>query len=362
MAVKGAALAEGYEIVRESIDDRIDDAIAILNETRHNATADAKRCQWMYFENPAGKAQLWVAKSGGELVGFAALVPRRVYVEGQVRRAWITADLSVVRAHRRKGIAGAMRRAAREAIDAGEVDLLYGHPNSKSSGAHRKAGYQCIGEMRRYALVLCTQPYLRKVLRNRTLAGMAARLADPLLGLTRRTRVDASLQIEEVQSFGPEFDDLDRVSTARQGGIIGVRDHRYLQWRYRSVPEQWTAVLAARRGGVLCGYAVLRKPGPSAPGSAAGTYELIDLFPYYDPAVVSTLIAAAIDTARRAGKTSVSASLLDSNPVIPALRRAGFRLRGDRSNMFTYASADRPWHDLVASGYAWYIWDGDRDI
>jgi ribosomal protein S18 acetylase RimI-like enzyme len=346
--------ADGYEIRRENIEDRIDDAIAILNETRQSATADEARCRWMYLQNPAGVAQLFTAVAAGRVVGFAALVPRRMYAAGAVHSAWHTADLSVSISHRRRGIAGAMRKAARQAVDRGEVEFLYGHPNSKSAGAHRKAGFRAIGDMQRYALVLRSQSYLQRVVRVPIVARGLGLAVDPFLGLSRLRKMPRDFSLEEVQRFDQSYDELDREALSRQGGIFGVRDAAYLNWRYLDVPGQNIRCIALRERGKLRGFAAMRHRDEVA--------EIVDIFPCWDHRVVWALLGTCAGHARRRGAKSISAALLHSNPVISMLKDAGFRPRAERSRMFAYAASSCPFRDAVLAGHAWYIWDGDRDI
>lgn len=345
---------EDVEIRRESAAERIEDAVKILNETRLHASADGERCRWMYLRNPAGVAQLWTAVAADRCVGFAALVPRRMYVEGAARTAWITADLSVLPAYRRRGLAGAMRSAARRAVDAGEVDILYGHPNDKSSGAHRKAGFAEIGEMCRYAAVVRTESYVARLVPVASLARMLAEALDSCLGLAARVRIPRGISVEPVERFDARFDALDATESRRMPGIVGVRDAAYLNWRYFELPGESIRVLAATSLGTLRGYAVMRYRVDAA--------EILDLFPYSDARVVTALLASCLSAAQKEHMRSVSASLLEENPVIPLLRRMGFRMRADHSRMFAYAAAGSPWASSARLRRAWYIWDGDRDI
>lgn len=328
----------------------LDLAVDILNETRKVAGTDRERCRWLYLDNPDGQATIWIAREAGEVAGFAALVPRRMRVDGDDRVAWNTADLSVRAPFRRRGIATALRTRAREAIDAGQVDLLYGNPNGKSEGAHRKAGYVALGEMRRWVRVIAAAPYAARVL-PAPLARAVGRVVDPLLargGASGRHEVERQAALR----FDERFDEL--FAAAHVGRrVVGVRDHRYLAWRWGANPLDDLAVYTASDGRELRGYLVCRRRGD--------TVEILDIFPP-EAEVAGDLVRAVIADAAAAGVARVDAGLLDDSPLAPILRRRGFVLRPGVSRMFAYASPEVPWREPVTRGRDWLAGDGDRDV
>src|SRR5579872_5481225 len=131
---KTAATYEVQEIPANSVGESI---IALFNQTRRYKR-DATRFDWLYFKNPDGPAVLWTVKESatGELAGFTVALPRRMLVDGIVRCCWNCADFSIHPNHRSLGPAIKLRRAAKDAINAGQVDFLYAHPNEQMEVIH----------------------------------------------------------------------------------------------------------------------------------------------------------------------------------------------------------------------------------
>lgn len=335
----------------------IDDAVAILSATRRHAVVSRRRCEWMYRDNPDGDATVWLARerATGVVAGFAALLPRRMRVDGEDRRAWNTADLSVRADYRRRGIASALRTRAREAVDAGVVDFLYGNPNARSEGAHRKAGYVCLGAVRRYVKILDPGAHAGRVL-PASLARSLGRVAAPFLrvldGEALGPRGAALACGWRPLEFDERFDELFETSPVARR-VVGVRDARYLRWRYRDNPVDDLAVVVAERGVRLFGYAVVRH--------AADGLEILDLFPQTTE-VAPALLRALFAEGRRQRQRAVTATLLEDGPLIPLLRELGFRRRPGSSNMFAYAPTDASWAAPVHAGSAWLALQGDRDV
>jgi len=338
--------------------DCIEEARAILVDTRRSGGFEAERQRWLYLDNPDGEATLWLAYAGAELAGYAALIPRRVRVDGVMKRAWNTADLSVRGDFRRLGIATELRRRARSSVDRGAADLLYGNPNLKSEGAHRKAGFACLGEVERYAKVLRSSEYAARFVPLAAISRAVGCVFDPVLraidgeGQLQRL-ADVGIRRIPDDAFDSRFDEL-FASAPMPRPIVGVRDQSYLQWRYGQNPLDDHTVLIAERGATLVGYLIARQRGPDL--------QLVDLFPPQDDAVASSLLAALFSLGRAAHARSVTLTALQGHPILPLLQRVGFRLRKGHSHMFAYAAPGSNFSVRVASGGLWAAMDGDRDV
>ncbi len=336
--------------------DALDIAVDLLNDTRPGHPTTRERCRWLYLDNPDGEATIWLALEGDAVAGFAALLPRRVSVDGRVLRGWNTADLSVRAAFQRRGIASELRARARAGVDAGEVEFLYGHPNAMSQGAHRKAGFTQLGETRRFVRVVHSGAYAGRYLPPRA-AAFAGALVDPLLNVVRvdtRPRRTYVVEPATVLEFDERFDEL-AARPLNHRRVVGVRDASYLTWRYGRNPlDDLSMLTATSREGRLEGYLIHRR--------REGVVELLDLFPGHPARLVTALVDALVTVVRRAGAASISATLLESHPLVPVLTGHGFWRRPERTPVFAYAPAAAPWHDAVTQGAVWFAGEGDRDV
>ncbi|MEX0827501.1 MAG: hypothetical protein WD005_00965, partial [Haliea sp.] len=153
--------------------------------------------------------------------------------------------------------------------------------------------------------------------------------------------------------FDERFDRLFEAS-APTSGIVGVRDARYLNWRYRDNPLYESHVLMSEQGGRLQGYLVFTESG--------GMLNVKDVFPPGNSSSVRDLIAEAIRLGYRRRVASISFTALEGNPVLPLFEEFGFRLRQDGSQMFAYAPAASPIREMITRAESWYLTVGDRDV
>lgn len=345
-----------FRVYEERIDKALDEAMATLNANRDHVVG-LDRFDWLYRQNPDGEAVLWSIRKEetGEMVGFTVCLPRRMLVDGQEQICWNGADFSVHRRFRTLGIAAKLRRAAKEAVDAGRVSFLYAHPNARMQIVHERVGHTPVGTMIRYAKPLRSEPYLKRRLKSDTLSRLAAMAVDPLLGVQsreRRHRFLHSTQVVQRVAFDDRFDSL--FEQACHGHrLIGVRDAKYLDWRYHQNPLYDTHAVLAEIDGRLLGYALFVTEGT--------VVHVKDIFAG-DRAVELDLVARLIKHVREEGFHSISAGVLEGHPVVDTLLRFGFHQRPDNSHMVAYAPQQSPLADFIYSRNTWLISVGDRDL
>ncbi len=316
------------------------------------------RMEWLYRQNPDGGAVIWTVRANGEdeVAGFTVALPRRMVVDGQQRICWNGADFSILPAYRTLGLAIKLRRAAKEAIDCGRADFLYAHPNERMAVIHARVGHTALGKMVRYARVLRSEAYWSERTRNRSAGWLLGKVTDPLLRLAgRELRHRRSLAVRIVPNarFDDRFDHLFGDTTAGHR-VVGVRDARYLNWRYADNPLYRTDAVIAEEGKRLRGYLLFVVE--------QGTAHVKDIYPPGDDVVSRDLIATLLRHAYEQRLRSVSFVALESNPVLACFREFGFRQRPGTSQMFVYAHKDSAWQNAVMDCNAWFLTVGDRDI
>lgn len=345
-----------FAVCRERLDVAASEAGTLLNETR-DREFDASRLHWLYRQNPDGETILWSIRevATGEMVGFTVALPRRMAIDGELRTCWNCADFSIRKKYRTLGLAQKLRRAAKDAVDAGQVDLLYAHPNARMAVVHCRVGHRPVGRMQRYARLLRAGRYLRAKRGAAPAAALAGTVIDASMRLAygeARRKPACRLHVVEHVEFDERFD---RLFAEHAGGrrIVGVRDATYLNWRYRDNPDYASHAVLAVEGGALCGYLLFAVEG--------GAGHIKDVFPP-DGLIAGDLVAAVLNEGRRRGLTSMSMVLLDGHPLISALARFGFRRRKESYEMFAYTSPGGPWHDFLFQPESWLITVGDRDV
>ncbi len=355
--MNSVATAIQYDVIRErSLGPIRDELVGVFNQTR-SRKVNADRFEWLYHQNPDGHAVIWSLRRSdtGEMVGFTACIPRRMIVNGEERLAWIGSDFSVLPKYRTLGLATKLRRAAKSAIDAGEIDFLYAHPNDRMAVIHQRVGHANIGSIQRYAKLLSTGPILQEYSRSRLLADVGKTILDPALRLTDPqvlSRRQYTICEESELRFGEQFSRLFH-EVRPERGIIGVRDADYLHWRYGQNPLADFRLLTAHKGNRLSGFLIY--------SVIDDAIVVQDVFPA-TTALVRDLFSEVTRIGRQRQLQSATFTVLEETPLQQAVCRCGYHRRAERSQMFTYAADDSDWAHEVVEGGEWYITVGDRDV
>ena len=346
-----------FEVHQEPITTGYREALALLNATRQHVI-DERRFEWLYRQNPDGEAVLWSVRDAktGEMAGFTVALPRRVVVDGEIKVCWNCADFSMHPKYRTLGPAIKLRRAAKDGVDAGQVEFLYAHPNARMAKIHDRVGHRPVGRMVRYSFVLKSASYLEARIGPQWLAKAIGGVIDPCLrmaGRASRHRAATETRLISPARFDERFDRLfaSAVTSAR---VIGVRDSAYLTWRYADNPLYESHVLVAENDDDLRGYLVYTVQ--------ENTANIKDIFPPHDVTAVRDLIAAMIGKGRELGLQSLSFTCLEGNSVTALFREFGFRPRPDTSQMYAYAPGNSGLSTIVNDPGSWFLIVGDRDV
>jgi hypothetical protein len=313
-----------------------------------NVTIPHERFDWLYTRNPDGRATAWfvVDERSGHIAGCTAVFPRRMQVRGLASPvvAWNCGDFCILPKYRVGGAAIKLRRAARDAVDAGVIPFLYAHPNDRMLQIHLRVGHQPLGRMIRLA----------RPIRVGDNEGLVGRLGTMALRSARLDRVAFGRDAYSVESgsLPEELDELFERCRSTLGTAL-IRDARYLRWRFLDCPLHSYRFVLARRGSRLTGYLAF---------SVANNQLFVKDWLGVDARAVRTLFSAAIDEACSAGVSSVSVTLLETHRDVRLIQRLGFFGRPETSTSITYAAESLPWRADVMSADAWYMTVGDRDV
>lgn len=334
-------------VIREAdLSSELDVMRATYEANRESPGAPA-RFPWLYLQNPDGRATAWLAVDdrSGAVAGFTAVFPRRIRVAGRKDPvvAWCCGDFSIHKRYRTMGVAVKLRRAAKDAVDAGLVPFLYAHPNDRMLAVHIQAGHRQMGRMRRFVKPLSVGSGATAVLTRAALRPLGRNaFVWPRSDAEWITRAPLPADVSEID---------DRV--ARTSGTALVRDTTYLDWRFAGFPLDPIEVLVARRRGRPVAYVAV--------ALRDGTAFVKDWL-----AVDATAFADAwtmvIDAARRRGAARISVTALETHPDLPRLRWFGFFEREERASaVVTYAAPGGDFEGVL-DPRSWTMTVGDRDV
>jgi GNAT superfamily N-acetyltransferase len=128
-----------------------DDLPAVIDVARAAlgwTDADAAFLRWKHLGNPYGESPMWVAESGGAIVGFRAFLRWRFRrADGTVLRAVRAVDTATAPGLQGRGIFTRLTLGALDELHADGVDLVFNTPNARSLRGYRKMGWQELGRL-----------------------------------------------------------------------------------------------------------------------------------------------------------------------------------------------------------------------
>jgi GNAT superfamily N-acetyltransferase len=309
---------------------------------------------WQYLRNPDGQALTWVATDCDtkRIIGVAAAFPRRLYCSGADARGYVLGDFCIDPSHRSLGLAVALQRACLEALSTGDADFVFDFPSRTMLAVYTRLGIEATGAMIRYAKPLRADRKIANRVPVPAIAHALSAVANAGLRLRDSRIRDAGEYTIAVES-GPwqeEFTQATRKWSASVG-ICLARTAAYLNWRYNDHPQQQYQMLAARRGGTLCGYLLLHRNGSDA---------TIDDLVGEDDSVRAALLMEAIALARQHRLQTLSAPWLSAAAGEQLFNRSGFRPRESISLVtLTLPQASRRLPGEAKA--SWYLTHGDRE-
>jgi len=336
--------------------------IRILQNNRSAEKLDySKRYEWIYLNNPIGKAKAWIIWNDqkNEPVGFTGVFPREIFVDQEKYICWNCGDFSIEKRYRTLGVALKLRRAAKEAVDNGLVPFLYAHPNEKMEVIHLKVGHHKIARMMRFALPLRVNKTLKKFI---PVKGLLPVLAAPLNFILRlkysfrpflglNGRISDNVQISE---------DLEQLffRMVEEFPVVGSRDRAYLQWKFAENPNFHYSRFDMFYKKTLVGTIFFLEKG----NVVSIVDILIDDLRRFGEQLIRLFINSVFKN--HAEIQTISFILQEYNPFITLLKKIGFKYRDDATSaVISYANPEiQPQLAFkVLEGKNWYMTVGDRD-
>lgn len=320
------------------------------------AAGDSARFDWFYKANPAGPGQLSLLRcNSGPPVGALGVCPRRFAVNDRPTTAGVLVDFVVVPAHRTGLPALQLQKAARSRASK-DMGFLYGLPDTKAVATFKRLGYTVHFEVPRYARVLQTRPYLARIMATIfarpvgfVLDGINAALLRARIFIQRLLNTACrDTQAGWAEEIGEEFEQL-WTDFAKETLCIGVRDARFLRWRFGSRPGFSYRALVVRRKSTsrLCAYFIceIGENGITIKDclSLGGRTEWLH-----------ALDVLCLE-ARRLLAPVLYIDIAAPGHVVEAFRSAGFRRRSARPFFAMVGDTD-------LGSAAWYITQADEDI
>jgi GNAT superfamily N-acetyltransferase len=316
--------------------------------------SDESFWDWHYLQAPykePEKLPIWVARSGGQIVGQVGTIPVEVNVEGVRRKAIWILDMIVAPEFRRRGLAKKLVNAAHEICPFGLV--INTEAQVGSTKLLQDAGYQIIVNVPRFHKPLFPANDIREISKIDLLRKTVNLAFAPF-----RPRFKENKNVRAVESFDRSFETF-WAQAATQWSCAVQRDVKYLEWQFSRQPAKKFDIIGYYEGAKLLGYAVLffRKPGAHGAVPKAAISDIC-YHPDNPVKIIDALLQESLRIAveRQAGGlvTDALAALVEER-----LERFGF-WRVKNPLQFMVKSDGR--QDLLNDPKKWFLTRGDSDI
>lgn len=314
--------------------------------------------RWAYEQSPYSANRCWFVETANQQrVGFTALMPRRMQVDGRVCDVGQAANLNVVAEHRGTAAAVKLQRAVTAHVDDSDLAFAFGITRN-AVAVQRRAGYHDLGAFSRWIKYFRTEHKLRSRIPWNGPRRAVAGVLDLGLRLTAAEtwrRLPTGWQVQHEPAFDERFDALWEAA-APNVGITTERTSPYLNWRFGLDPQRQYRTLAVQDAqGRLQGYAIYLYPDPEQQLPFGAIIDLLAV----DRVALDVLLASVCSHLRRGGAYGVQLLSFTSPLVEAALNHSGFFRRDSDFHLMVHLHPDlksreaelldrRRWHLIEA--------------
>ncbi len=319
---------------------------------------DPRVWTWEFMENPDGKAFIYVAEEEGRIAGHFADIPRRFWVEGEMVLGTLSLDLMVHPGLRRRGVFFELGNHAARRVREGRRLFMTAYPiRQQTIKGLKKIGWEEIVELPVLVYPIRFRGIVGRYFRipgaGFLLGGMARIIHFLLFRQKGRNWEDGRIKIDQVHEMDEAFDEfLEKASSLTP--VMGVRDRKYMTWRYFKHPTRSYTLYRALRAGEMAGYIVLRKVDLLQFNSAV----IVDLLAL-DEDALEALVLRGIEWSGEEGVDLLAFMAPRSHPSCAKLKSMGF-LQSPKAFLFMIYPHGRK-SDLLQQE-KWYVTWGDTDV
>ena len=311
-----------------------------------------KLLEWAFgdycFKCPM-KSSFFVVRYAQSIVGCCGVVERKMKIGEEIFVSGYPNNFLIDKKHRSLGPA---LKVQKNVMNLKIYQLVYAIPNDKSDGVLKRAGYQQIGKMERWVLVLKTEKYLRKVFKRPVFLRSITVAADLLLsakyvfkGINKK-----NITADIIDAFDERFDALWEKAN-KNYEIVGERCSEYLNWRFTNYPViDYKIFVLQDLNSNLIAYLVFYK-------SKLG-YVIEDLFAESEKDYVY-LLEQFLKFSKKQSIDAISIRFFGKEEVFTALDDVGFKKRSDSNSVLVFSKNK---NDEIYNKDNWFLTAADMDV
>ena len=324
--------------------------------------------KWMFTENPAGAAKIWVADHNGKIAGQYPFVITDMKVGDKVLKTAQNIELMTHPDYRRQGMFVKLERTALKGVEKNDIHIAYGFPNAAAYPGHLKSDwfdvcpYQ-IG-FKSFNLKKILNAYSDNKISNKFVE-IFGNLVFKLFYRGKKASIVKGVKISKINSFDNRFDDFWK-TVSNEYQIITVRNKDYLNWRYVKVPDISYTIFAAEENNKICGYIVLRCVDEDKNLKSGSIFDI--LVSSDRPEIASLLISKAIDFFKKENVDYIICFMIANKKLRKIFRKSGFmfpksllKLFADEGIFIAYSSHPEITQDFFKDENNWFVQLGDSD-
>ena len=302
------------------------DLTAVLTFMQHvqpQINRSIELLEWQYLESPAGPGQIFTLWDDKILAAVYCAATQQVQVERAIFPARMVQDVMTHPHYRGRGF---LHRLATTCLEEIKKDGAIGYtfPNELSQGSFRRTGWTELYQIPLRSKYINSTP-------------------PPSLG---------SVSVQELQGyFSPS---ASRIWDSSNLDVGVVRDHKFLNWRYKKPGQEYRSYLLNSNQGIL----VLKLYDNGSKRSL----HICELFVNAElPLLVYDGLYFAESIARHYGAQSLTAWLGPHHPYAPYFLDAKFPLAVE-SKRFMFVTGPDTILATVEKSSRWHISQGDSDV
>ncbi|MFK8077030.1 MAG: hypothetical protein AB8B84_10625 [Granulosicoccus sp.] len=352
-----SAKLPGYSVrVENYMPDNDTESWLMLGLSHKDIHSAHRRTQWMYENNPAGRAVICTIRhnESEKEIGMLALSKRQIKTRSGIHSSGIFCDLVTDRSHRTLGPAIKLMQEALNNAKSHSLRRIYGWPNEKSVVLFKRLPSAKLGRVDIYRRYFNWSSIFSDHLPRlpAQVLGAVFKFADNTLQWVLEQVNRQLYQVREISEFDQHFDALWSTASERYEEI-GVRNAEFLNWRFCQNTEDDHRILAiySRKTKKLTGYIVYRELNETS-------VEISDFLAIDSRFAERALLRASSSYIRNKGYQKISVHFTGNSSTARNLWTCGFIKVGSQTSVhFHFSDGD----DLVKPPHT-HVTQADHDV
>jgi len=318
---------------------------------------DPRFWHWEFVRGPDGKALIYLVDDKDKIIGHFADLPRRFSIDGKVVLGTLSLDLMVHPDYWRKGIFAAMGKYGAQRVKQEHGLFMTAFPiRPETIQGLKKIGWKGVLELPVLVYPIKFTGIVNRYLHFSPLSFLVGGVARFIYSLTfgwRKKEKNGGEEVEKVNELDEQYD-LFWEKAISLYPITGVRDRRFLNWRYLQHPTRTYEIYGAFQKEEMKGYIVLRKVDLLNFNSAV----IVDLLAL-DDVTLAALLEKGIQYSRQVGADLLGFMVPQNHLYYRIPKKRGFLPSFKTFLFMVYSHSDQ---EIFFSPEKWYVNWGDTDV